>query len=338
VSDEVVPHIQRKSIAFFNTESAHVARQSGSHYWYMFVEDVRLHIMPVGGHSSAHGNFAVELLPDTQELRRTLGRVFLGRDRYRFSSWDPFPSAITQTISDFISDTASILVSRGVAHFEIVRESLPQRQPRTAAAKSPERSDNEIFFCPAIIPGTVVRIPGFYVQRVPRNEWARTGMKAVLLPARTVWTLRIPLELGGPRRHIKLLDTLVKSSQPLPNFVIQSMMHGEETPSFSHRDFNRQQLQTVARATRSWGWPARDLWSNHVLRYSNVERHVRFARSMAILRDYLLESMNHFLQRTGYDIQLSVNGLPSRSEIDGYLTKLENGQVTSEKILKAVRF
>jgi hypothetical protein len=323
------PSFTRKSIAYARSRDR-ISRDDPwlSLYGHTFIEDVRLYVMPIGGESRARPDFSIELVPDSPVARSIITYAFAPRDYYHYYS------GVTKAISGFIQENAFTLAYEGVLYYEIAKGEWP------AGAVEPRGIENgscfKEAFKPLYIPGRVIRLANYYLQIVPPAEWARTGKKIAAIPASDVWLLRIPSELGGPRKHRTLLKTLVRASTPLPDFVSEALNGLSEIRDFSLGSFHRQQHLAVASESASWGWPARALWRESTLEYFYYHRHLRFALSMAILREHIIDSINSLLERVDFPSRLVLKGLPTPSEIKGYIEKLEKGEMTFDDAWKAV--
>ena len=323
------PSFTRKSIAYFRSRDS-ISRNDPwlSLYGHMFIEDVRLYVMPIGGESRTRPDFSIELVPDIPAARNIITYAFAPRDYYHYSS------EVTKAISGFIQENASNLAYEGVLYYEIAKGEWP-----TGAVEPRESENGSRFkeaFKPLYIPGRVIRLANYYLQIVPPAEWARTGKKIAAIPASDVWSLRIPSELGGPRKLGTLLKTLVRASTPLPDFASEAMKRLSEIRDFSLGSFHRQQHLAVASESASWGWPARALWRESTLEYFHYYRHLRFALSMAILREHIIASINDLLDRIGFPSRLVLKGLPTPNEIKSYIVKMEKGVMTFDDAWKAV--
>jgi hypothetical protein len=318
----------RRSIAYFwSEERMHKNDAWLSLYGNMFIQDVRLYVMPIGGESRARPDFSIELIPDNPTARSIITYAFAHRDHYQRD--------MTEAVSGFIEETAYSLAYKGILYYEIARgDQLIEENGETENIDDLTLSGE--VFKPLHIPGRVMRLGNYYLQIIPRAEWTRTGKKIVVIPASDVWSLQVPSELGGPRRHRILLKTLARASNPLPDFVSDVMKRLSEIRDFSLGSFHKQQKLVVTSESAIWGWPVRQLLMEDTLEYFRCYRHLRFALSMAILREYILASMNDLLQRLGFTFQLVLKGLPIQSEIKSYIVKMEKGEMTFDDAWKAV--
>jgi hypothetical protein len=134
-----------------------------------------------------------------------------------------------------------------------------------------------------------------------------------------------------------MLRRLTRASHPLPPFASEAMKKQQDMEGFDFRDFHKQQMVTVASETVEWGWPARGAWIDHTLEFFRIYRDIRFALSMAILRESILDSINRLLERVGPPFHLVLNGLPTANEIESYLIGMQNGEMTFDEALQAIR-
>ena len=76
----------------------------------------------------------------------------------------------------------------------------------------------------AIPPHRLFRVPGGFVQMVPNGDrWFSQGRRFAFLQAREAWSISIPSELGGPRRHRRLLSRLRAVGKPAPTFGLANL-------------------------------------------------------------------------------------------------------------------
>jgi len=133
-----------------------------------------------------------------------------------------------------------------------------------------------------------------------------------------------------------MLSSFVKSSVPLPRFVRDEMERLGGFQEFSFQEFHRQRMLSLASETANWGWHARDLWHNDALEYFRIYRQLRFARSMAILRDHLVFSINELLRRVRFPARIIVQGLPTYRDIEGMIDALAKKEISFDEALRAV--
>src|SRR6266700_1121425 len=317
--------LKRKSVGFFLSGEAGNA-SSISSLEYMFIQDIQFKVIPGGRSMSSERDVTIELILDLPLRNTIIMDAFSTSDRH---------ISLSNTISRFIEEVASHLGYKGTAYYEIVKEQISIGKEEDDESEPIEQKEQAcIKFKVLYIPGRVVRFGAYYLQIIPRAERARNGKAFVLIPAANVWPLRIPPKLGGPRKLRRLLRTLVRSSAPLPKFVLEAMSRLSEIKDFSFRDFDRLQHLAVACESAQWGWPARDTWRDETLEYFHIYRHLRFALAMAILREGILSSMNDLLRQLGFSSSFILNVLPTTIDIRNCITKLAKGEATFEDALK----
>jgi hypothetical protein len=287
-------------------------------YGHMFIDDVRLHIMPIGGRSRVRPNFSIDIKPDTPTIRQIMLWAFASRRRYARSD-------LQKVISDFIVQSASSMVHKGIVRYEITKAEWPEEESVSENIER-EAMGNVQLFRPQRIHGIIAGLGFCYLQIVRAPRQSEVEIKRVTIPRSDVWTLRIPKELGGIWKHKRLLKVLVYASKAAPEFFRQDV-----------EKYHRQQSLAVASETADWGWEVRGLLKEETTEYFQAYRHLRFALSMAILRDYIVDSMNNLLQKVGMSACISIRGLPTQEDIKSYLTDLDEGELTFEDARESVR-
>lgn len=319
--------LKRKSVGFFLSSEEGNTSSISSHE-HMFIEDIQFNVIPGGRSVSSKRDETVELMPDLPLTNTIIMDAFSTSDRH---------INLSNTISRFIEEAAFYLGHKGTAYYEIVKEHLSISKEEDQPEPIEQKEQASIKFKVLYIPGRLVRFGTYYLQIIPRAERARKGKAFVLIPAANVWSLRIPPELGGPRKLRRLLRTLARSSTPLPKFVLEAMSRLSEIKDFSFRDFGKLQHLAIACESAQWGWPARDTWRDETLEYFRIYRHLRFTLAMAILRESLLSSMNDLLRQLGFSSSFAFHGLPTQIDIRTCITKLAKGEATFEDALKLIR-
>lgn len=320
--------LKRKSVGFFLSGETGNAATISSHE-YMFIEDVQHKVIPGGRSMASERNVTIEFIPDLPLGKSIIMDAFGTEDRH---------INLSNTISSFIEEAAFHLAGKGIVRYEIVKEPLSQRkEPGDESGPSGQGEQASVKFKVLYIPGRVVRMGTRYLQILPRAERAQRGKAFVVIPAANVWSLRIPSELGGPRKLRRLLRTLARSSTPLPKFVLAAMSSLSDVKDFSITDFAQLKHLAVACESAQWGWPARDTWREETLEYFRVYRHLRFTLAMAILRESLLSSMNDLLKQLGFSTSFILKGLPTPADIRSCIAKLAKGEATFEDAMKLIR-
>lgn len=290
-------------------------------YAQMFVEDVGLFIVPYRLRGEDDLEHSVELSDDTRPNRRVVTRIFSEGNRQL--SYDEFG----RSVCEFIRGAARHLATEGRAYYEI--GTLREEEPLDEAESSIDEHDP--IPLPLYIPGKVFRLPGRLIQMIPSPP-GRERRAFASLPLARLMQIDLPSALCS-RRSLRLLHAqMLTGENDMPNYVVQKAL-----TSLNLYDLPRYYMEGNAirqRALGSWGSPDRFLWSVETTDYYAVYRALRFARSMAFLRQHILTSMNALLKRMGFPISVKMPTAPSIAEIESALTKLEMGQISFDDARK----
>lgn len=129
------------------------------------------------------------------------------------------------------------------------------------------------------------------------------------------WEFAIPEELGGKKVFAKKILLLNDFLQEKTNLYMQNS-------SISKR-INKEHLITASKAFRSWGFYLTD--ASDVTGFYMAYAHLKVERAKAILRDYVLSTIEKNLNSMGYDIKFKVSKIRSMSELDKEIEKLNKG-------------
>ncbi len=279
-------------------------RSTGSFYTHMLVEDIATGIIPSSLRSENEG-FEVALNTPSRKaedlLCAGLRSLRLGARR-----------SLRDAVYWFVNDVAYLIAWYGAAFYEVVYHSA-----RTAP-------QNVTGFTLDVVPNhSVFYVFGSYWQFVPKGVRDR-----YLLNARTLTRLRpdellvlpMPKQLGGPRRHRRILSGLSAMGAGTPEFHLREMSDPSKRMTFDLKVFTRIQERRVARLTRDMGWHARWFLRNErpVTDFCLAHRRLRFEKSRAILRQAIVEGLNDALRRVGkqlgIDLQFQLRGVASPAD------------------------
>jgi len=328
VAQSKSPKLNRRSTAHFKAFDRSESQVWTSLYGNTFIEDVRTHVMPIGGRSRSRPDFCIELVPPDKVVDEILRRAFAERLDYSIQG-------LTEAISGFIENHTPMLCLRGRIHFEIANLVFEEEKRMTTKHQEPTGSAR-LQFRPVLIPGRVIDLAVVHMQLIPVQKWDRAGRPFNIIPSRSVWTISIPGELGTPRKQRRMMRNLIRLSAPTPPFVEEGLRRLENIQDFSHGEFHEAQVRALARTTALWGWTARTLWQESALEYYLAYRHLRFAHAMAILREHMIASINTLLRRLSISSQLLVKGLPTASQISKLLKRMEAGEMSFTDVYEAV--
>ena len=164
----------------------------------------------------------------------------------------------------------------------------------------------------SITPYRLFRIPGAYIQIVPRvDRHFFNEQRFTIISSSKVWRIGLPTELGSARAHRRLLQNLLQVSQPAPEFWTHELEAGQLTTEFSIADYNRARDVYIAGVTRRWGWNRRDTSSKYDTEFFYFFRSLQFQRAIAILRDHVIHQLNLLFPILRIGAHIRLQGFPS---------------------------
>ena len=315
----------RKSIRYYVPDKTPKRDLHTSLYAHMFIEDLHLGIMPIGGRSE-NPNFAVKIDPPSKEVEELI--------RLGLHTHHGEPKNITEAICDFIDEAAHILAYYGKAYYEIIY---------FYADKSKNRIES--FIIERIPNDNIKDTFGFYWQFIPKKflEDREENLKRfIYLPKQNILVLSIPKVLGGIRKFRKLLSELQwLSTSTIPEFGMKDMSVHQQTKGYDFSIYRENQETFLAKITRHLGWTARGTFSERSLEFYQIYRYLKFEKTKAILREYILRKLNESLKiignKIGFKAKLQLEGIPSHRDYDHYIKKLIDGSLQFSEAVKLMR-
>lgn len=295
--------------------------EGGGLYSYIFIEDVRNHILPYRMSSdSGERMFKVEISnPSLEvEIKTLFHTLSYGRE--------PYYQSLSDAVFDFIRDIAVLLlVKGGRAYIEIVDGVFHEGGvSKSVHILNPIRSK-------------VIRRGRVYRQIIPKEiKEIKNGYIAV--PESKIWELEISREFGTEKDIINLSKSLTKLGQAtfLGSEIITNQ---KDYYGFEYNKFRSLIDETVLRTTGKWGWDMRmGINNQHTLEYYLHYRMLSFGHSMAVLRNGLLAKMNNLLERLGYSAFLSFSGLPNPQDYLDAMAKMKQRHFSFKEVSDLIYF
>ncbi|MCM8830818.1 MAG: hypothetical protein NC918_01305 [Candidatus Omnitrophica bacterium] len=316
----------RKAIKYYRSDENYSRDLHASLYAHMFMEDLHLGIMPIGGRST-NPNFAVKIEPSSKEIEELMK---LGLPTHHGE-----PHDITEAVCDFIDEVAHILAYYGKAYYEIVYFYADENKQKIDSFRFeniPNHCIKETF--------------GFYWQYLPKKIIESNGENIInrfnWLPKKDILVFCIPRQLGGFRKFKKLLSELQWLSKcTIPEFVIEDMAVKQQSNDYDFSVYRENQEIFLAKATSKLGWTARRTFMERTLEFYQIYRYLKFEKTKAILREYILHKLNYTLgkigEKLGFNAKVKTEGIPSSQDYDNYMAKLIDGSLQFSEVVKLMR-
>ena len=129
------------------------------------------------------------------------------------------------------------------------------------------------------------------------------------------WKFAIPDELGGEKFYTKKVLLL--------NDLLQEKMNLYMQNSSILKRLHKEHLIAASKAFRTWGFYLTD--ASDVTGFYLAYAHLKVERTKAILRDYVLSTIEKNLNSVGLGVKFNVSKIRSMSELDKEIEKLNKG-------------
>ena len=323
------PNIQepntRKSVRYFITDKSSNRDLNISLYVHMFIEDMHLSVMPIGGRSK-NINFAVNIDPPSKEVENL---IRLGLCTHHGESWN-----LTKVVCKFIDEAIHTLACYGKTYYEIIYFYTDE-----------SKNNIKSFMIERILNNNIRDTFGFYWQYVPKNiiEPEEEILKRFIwLPKKDLLVLSIPKAIGGVKKYKKLLTELHWLSKcTIPEFVREDMSVQQEIKGYDFSIYRENQEIFLAKITKHLGWTARGTFSERSFEFYQIYRYLKFERTKAILREYVLDNLNKSLKiignKMGFKARIKLEGIRSHEDYDSYTKQLIDGSLQFSDAVKLMR-
>jgi hypothetical protein len=238
----------------------------------------------------------------------------------------PDEGDLTRAAGDFFRECVRTILYFGRATYEIV------------FVKDKEDAPFSYFELRPVHPYSLWYTPYLCFQYVPENvrRDARTERLVRLDPARIV-RFEPPKEFRRDLRRM-CLALAHQSTGLIPNFALSAVAQQDEAIGFDFRSFDAARRVALACITRSIGWSGRGSFTENTLEYYSMFRFLKFEAFKLSFRDEILRTLNEVLRKAGAVLgiseELTIEGLPSRAEVDEGFVDLEAGQKAFIDVMK----
>ncbi len=276
---------------------------------YMFIQDIQLAIMPIGGRSRQE-KFSIKFQGKKAESDKAKKLI---QQLGQFEKYDE-----PEIMCDAVDNIVKNLVWDGEVHYEIVKH-----KKNTYLNRFTSRNLYKFF--------------KWYIQIIPikdRNIWKR---KFSIINKKKVWKIEIPKSLGGKKAFQKTVKKIGKYEGFGPKFATQKMINGEFENSYDFQGYRRNNKIYINSITKNWGWNRRDWGQDNCTEFYTFYRMLNFKYAQALLRESIVDEINGLLKRISIDCKIEMKGIPSSKKIIKLRKKMELGQISFNDISDKVQ-
>ncbi|MDO6487912.1 hypothetical protein Q4503_09390 [Colwellia sp. 6_MG-2023] len=277
---------------------------------HIFVEEIHLGIMPIGGRSRSHPDFSINITGDVKNKEKAKELLNSLASNNRLST--------NELVCDAVDNIVKSMLYSGKAYYEITQD-------------TPDflKLDN-------FTSDKLVNIFGLYFQFVPEKDRKMWKKKLVVKVSNSIWKIEIPKELGGSSGYRKLIHSLGNNTEMYPKcYDIEKIV--TQSSDFNFNEYINQTKVYQYRLLELWGGNLRHTSTEYANEYYLIHRIVRFNRAQAILREHVINQLNILLNRKKIKSIIEVKGLPTVQSIDEQLKKLEEGEAKFVEIINTTR-
>jgi hypothetical protein len=284
-------------------------------YPHMFIEDVKLRIVPIGGRVSKK-EFNISLEPPNPRIQEIIEDA-LSPDRYHHD--------FAGVICDFIADCAVHLLIYETVTYEIVYLSDPKNGKTVG------------FELVKINPFTLVHKGNSLWQFLPdeHSKKLRERHCIELQPDRAL-TFRLPVAIQ------EKLDQIMESMRILsltsPDFFMKELAAGVRKTPYDVTAHYHLRNVALAKITKGFGWNARNSFEKEASEYYLIYRYLKFEKFRIELRNMILDTLNAGLELAGkqlsFNNKILVNGLPTLDDVQSAYDHLAKGDIPFAEVLE----
>ena len=308
-SEQLKPRIAR-CFSKLGEEVAHNPNLS------MFLDDIQLAIMPIGGESDRVPDFSVEIQGSPDDKPRVIAILESLPRRYGFGrySWHNLEELLSDTVQKFVLE----LVCEGRSVHKIVQD----------------EKDGRIYRLHNFTYQWLFRFFGKYIWTIPkegRSLWNKAWDSHL---EKDMWDIVMPKELGRYRGYRAMLRKLTRC----PNIIlplINKVGIQEWSAYFNSQLYAREIEIFVAKITTRWGWNQRDYKLEYRTEFYRNYRSVTMQWAQAYMREHIVNELNQLFRRLHIEAEIVVKGLPTARKILEIRQQMCEGKISFDDAFKA---
>lgn len=280
---------------------------------HMLVEDVGLWLLP-----SHDSKLRLIIADNNKQTERIICEGF--RSHYGHDSHDA-----CNAISNFARVAAEEIIRVGTSYYEIV------------ILKESNASTPSAFKLSYIPYHSVVKKRSKFYQHIPSAIAQKLKVSEMIeLEPCKILCLKCPPEYSKERELFMNQPGL--SFSPPEHFM--RSLQGITPVRYDIEGNEYSRKIALLRATRHFGWNARDYSNPDVLEYYSVYRFLRFKKFITLLRDNIFKELNEALNKIGFLIgfkaHIDSSELISAKAVDEQLLLLKEGNVSCSQVVDFV--
>lgn len=305
----------RRSIPFHGLEAADPRLKRETDYYYlpetsMLIDDVQLYVLPVPDE-----RYEIKLHSSDERVRA----LFTGAIRTQFERLD-----LSDSLYYFFRECAGAIMAHRFAAYEIAYLL---------------DAETVVGFELVLIPPTSFVLRGTtFRQYVPAEIRSDRGTsdKYIDLPTESVLLFQLPEYVRA--EHEQTMESLASIGNNLfPKFAIENLYR--RTVPFHQDNYLLTREVALAKATQSLGWNARHYGTEYKFEHYVWRRQLTFYKFICLMRQLILDGLNIALsrvgERMGFEAHLTIDGLPTASDAEVALRRLQDGDLrTFDDVLK----
>ena len=276
----------------------------------MFLKDIRLSIMPIGGESEHAPNFAVEIHGRNSDEPRVLAILESLTRRYQ-QKWYSRPP-----LEKLLSDAVEAIV------LELVWEGRSVRKIFC------DKKNNGVYRLHRFAYQWLFRIFGWYIRLIPKAYRHPDDKLHDRITEKDIWDIVMPKKLGGYQGHRAMLKKLIRFRDIVPSFLVHEINPHEWPKYFNTQRYVRETKLFVARATERWGWNQRDSNLENWSEFYSFYRTLTLKWAQACLREHIVKELNQLFRRLDIEAEIVVKGLPTAREIMKIRQQMCEGKIS----------
>lgn len=274
---------------------------------HMFTQDVHLAVMPIGGKTEKHPEFAIRFDGNDKDCERASE---LCSSLAQYDRLD-----VIEVVCDAVEQVALHLAWYGYAVHEIIRDD----------------EDNSKYHLYSFTSKNLYRLPGYFIQWVPKKDYEHFKKHYVIIPSKDIWAISMPSVLGGASGYKRMLSGLKRFEHIGPKFWRKDLENQIQTRDFNFQEYVRNTEIYYTKITKRWGWNRRDYSQRNCTEFFTIYKGITFRWAQAVLREHIIGEINKLLSRLQINAKIIVSGIPSADDILRIRQELLGGKINFDK-------
>lgn len=273
-----------------------------SFYKNMFMEDVRLGILPIK--LNRHED-TTRVIIEGEDSDSKIFKDILNSFNRQSNTYN------TEELVKYVIEGIAIDISwYGEAIYEIYQENNDIRMVNLLADK-------------------FINLKFFYIQIPPKKNC----LPYRIIKEKYIWKISIPKKLEKKYSYKRILSSIDRFDSLMPKPFREKLYSGNANYyNYDSKKYKEKQFLYVNDLTSDWGWNQRSMSDDVTTEFFKNYKYLKFDLSQAIFREHIVNELNTLLKRLNLNVSIKIEGIASSKDYEKQIEKYIKNEIDFDDV------